>query len=200
MFNQIKPAVLMLLLITIVTGLVYPLLTTALAQVLFPAKANGSLIERDGKLVGSRLIGQNFSEAKYFWGRLSATAPYPYNAAASSGSNLGPLNPALADAAKARIDALAKADAATGAGTPARPVPIDLMPIDLITASGSGLDPHISVAAAEFQLARVARARGIPQAQVRDRIAAHTKGKWLGVFGEPHVNVLELNLDLDAMK
>ncbi len=197
MFKQIKPAVLMLLFITIVTGLVYPMLTTALAQVLFPAKANGSLIERDGKVVGSRLIGQNFTEAKYFWGRLSATAPFAYNAAASGGSNLGPLNPALESAARARLDALAKADAGSTAGTAA---PARAAPIDLITSSGSGLDPHISVAAAEFQLARVARARNLPEATVRARLDAHTEGKWLGVFAAARVNVLELNLDLDALK
>ncbi len=197
MFKQIKPAVLMLLFVTIVTGLVYPMLTTALAQLLFPARANGSLIERDGKVVGSRLIGQNFTEPKYFWGRLSATAPFAYNASASGGSNLGPLNPALESAARARLDALAKVDAGSTAGAAA---PARAVPLDLITSSGSGLDPHISVAAAEFQLARVARTRKLPEAAVRARLDAHTEGKWLGVFAAPRVNVLELNLDLDALK
>jgi len=194
MSKQLKPAILMLLLFTVVTGLIYPLLTTGVAQLVFPREANGSLIEQDGKLVGSALIGQQFSEPRYFWGRLSAAGTYPYNASASGGSNFGPLNPALADSAKARMDALAKADLDAGVKQERA------VPIDLITASGSGLDPHISVAAAEYQLARVASARKLGAAKVRELVAANTEGKWLGIFGDARVNVLKLNLSLDAMK
>jgi K+-transporting ATPase ATPase C chain len=187
--KQIRPALAMLVLLTAVTGVAYPLLVTALAQVLFPAQANGSLIVKDGKPAGSALIGQPFDDPKYFWSRLSATAPAAYNGAASSGSNLGPLNDTLTDAIKGRIDALKAAD-------PSNPLPI---PVDLVTASGSGLDPHISPAAARYQLARVARTRGLPEATVRDLVARHTSGRQWGVLGEPAVNVLELNLALDTL-
>jgi K+-transporting ATPase ATPase C chain len=155
--------------------------------VAFPRQANGSLIERDGRTVGSSWIGQPFSDPRYFWGRLSATAP-AYNAGASSGSNYGPLNPALHDAVKGRIEALRAAD-------PEATLPV---PVDLVTASGSGLDPHISAASAEYQVRRVARARGLPLERVREQIARHTSGRFLGMIGEPVVNVLELNLSLDA--
>ena len=188
MVKELKPALLMLLAFTILTGLVYPLLVTGLAQVIFPHRANGSLIERDGKVIGSELIGQPFSGGKYFWSRPSATSPYPYNAAASSGSNQGPLNPALADAVAARIKALREGDSANTAS----------VPVDLVTASGSGLDPHISPAAAEYQVNRVARERKMDAAQVRTLVAQHTEGRQLGILGEARVNVLELNLALDA--
>ena len=195
MLNQVRPALVMLLLFTIVTGGVYPIAMTALAQALFPDQANGSLIVRDGQPIGSALVGQAFDAPEYFWGRLSATATYPYNAfnadnlTASSGSNWGPLNPALVDAAQARIDALRAADPANTA----------LIPVDLVTASGSGLDPHISPAAALYQVARVAAARGLGQAEVRQLVSAHTQGRQWGFLGEPRVNVLELNLALDAL-
>jgi K+-transporting ATPase ATPase C chain len=168
----------------------YPLLVTGVARLAFPAAASGSLIVMDGKPIGSELIGQNFTEPKYFWGRPSATAPQPYNAAASSGSNLGPLNPALAAAVKARIDALRAAD-------PGNPRPV---PIDLVTASASGLDPHISPAAADYQAERVARSRQLDPQTVRQLIAQHSEGPDLGVFGEPRVHVLRLNLALDATR
>lgn len=184
----LRPAVVMLLILSLLTGLVYPLLTTVAAQALFPAQAGGSLILRDGKPVGSALIGQSFSEPKYFWGRLSATGPVPYNAAASSGSNYGPLHPALLDAAKARLQALKDAD-------PENTAPV---PVDLITASGSGLDPEISLAAAQYQRDRVAQARGLAPDQVQALIDAHAASRWLGFLGEPRVNVLALNLALDA--
>jgi len=187
--KQLRPAIVSLALLTILTGVVYPAAVTVVAQVLFPAQANGSLIMKDGKPVGSALIGQPFDDPKYFWSRLSATSPVAYNGAASSGSNLGPLNDALVDAVKGRIDALKAAD-------PDNTQPI---PVDLVTASGSGLDPHISPAAAAYQLARVARVRGVPAATVRDVVARHTTGRQWGVFGEPVVDVLELNLALDAL-
>jgi potassium-transporting ATPase KdpC subunit len=187
--KELKPAFLMLVVFTVLTGLVYPFLVTGLAQVLFPRQANGSLIERDGKVVGSALIGQPFSSPKYFWPRPSATAPYPYNAGASSGSNQGPLNPALTDAVAARIQALREAD-------PQNTAPV---PVDLVTASGSGLDPQVSPAAAEYQVNRVARARGLDPGKVRALVAASTQGRQLGVLGEPGVNVLRLNLALDAL-
>ncbi|XQU68619.1 potassium-transporting ATPase subunit KdpC [Cupriavidus sp. H18C1] len=171
------------------TGLLYPAVVTGLAQGLFPHHAAGSLIVKDGRTIGSALIGQPFSEPRYFWGRLSATAPMPYNAAASGGSNLGPSNPALADAARARIEALRTAD-------PGNTAPV---PVDLVTASGSGLDPHISPAAAEYQAARVARARGLPLERVRQLIAANTDRPALAVLGDAGVNVLRLNLALDAL-
>lgn len=194
MMKQLKPATLMLLLMTVVTGLMYPLLVTGVAQLVFPREANGSLIEKDGKLVGSALIGQQFTEPRYFWGRLSGAGTYPYNASASGGTNLGPLNPAVADAAKARIDALKKAEQDAGV-VHGKPVPIDL-----VTASGSGLDPHISVAAAEYQVPRVAKVRGIAEEKVRALVAEYTTASWLGVFGDPYVNVLKVNLALDTAK
>lgn len=184
----LRPALTLFVLLSLLTGLAYPLAVTALAQLAFPASANGSLVVRDGQVVGSSLIGQSFSEAKHFWGRPSATAPMPYNAANSSGSNLGPTNPALSAAVQARIAALRAADPGNTA----------LVPVDLITASASGLDPHISRAAADFQLARVSRARGLPEAPLRALLDAHTQGPWLGFIGEPRLNVLLLNLALDA--
>jgi potassium-transporting ATPase KdpC subunit len=188
MLSQLRPALVILGLMTLLTGVAYPLLVTGVAQAAFPRQANGSLVERDGKAVGSSLIGQAFSEPKHFWGRLSATSPVPYNAAASSGSNYGPLKSALIDAAKARIDELHRADPeATG------PVPVDL-----VTTSGSGLDPHISPAAADYQVRRVAKARGMDEARVRTLVAAHTENRPMGVLGEPVVNVLELNIALDG--
>jgi len=190
MLRTFKDALLMLAALTVVTGVVYPLIVTGIAQGLFPAQANGSLIERDGKAVGSALIGQPFSDPKYFWSRASATSPMPYNAGASSGSNQGPLNPALADAVKGRMAALRAAD-------PDNKAPV---PVDLVTASASGLDPHISPAAAEYQVARVAKVRGIEPAKVRALVAEHTEDRQLGFLGEPRVNVLELNLALDALR
>jgi len=187
MLKELKPALLMLALLTVLTGGVYPLLVTGIAQGLFPHQANGSLIEQDGKVVGSELIGQPFSDPKYFWGRPSATGPVAYNASASSGSNLGPLNPALEEAVKVRIDALKASD-------PANTTPI---PVDLVTASGSGLDPHISPAAARWQAPRIARIRGLSEAGVMQFIDAHTEGRQLGLLGEPRVNVLTLNEALD---
>jgi K+-transporting ATPase ATPase C chain len=180
----------MLLSLTVLTGLAYPLAVTGLAQIIFPSRANGSIVLRDGQAVGSSLIGQEFTDPRYFWGRPSATSPVPYNAAASSGSNLGPLNPALAEAVAARVAALRAAD-------PGNTAPV---PIDLVTASGSGLDPHISIAAAEYQVARVARARGMSQDSVRDLVTQATEGRQLGVLGEPRVNVLTLNLGLDRLR
>ena len=191
---QLRPALVSLALLTLLTGLIYPLLVTGLAQLIFPRQANGSLIVQNGQLVGSSLIGQAFDDPKYFWGRLSATGTYPYNAfnaenlTASSGSNYGPLNPALLTMVQARIDALKKAD----------PMNTKPIPVDLVTASGSGLDPHISPAAAAYQLDRVARARGLDPAVVQQLIDQHTQGRDLGLLGEPRVNVLELNLALDA--
>ena len=179
-----------LLIFTILTGLVYPLVVTGISQLVFPRQANGSLIVSNGQTVGSTLIGQQFDDPKYFWGRLSATGPYPYNAAASSGSNLGPTNPALLDAVKARIAALQTAD----------PSNTQLIPVDLVTASGSGLDPDISVAAALYQLPRVARLRGLTESALRTLVDQHTAGRTFGFLGEPRVNVLELNLALDALK
>ncbi len=196
MSSQIRPALVSLLLLTLLTGIAYPLLVTGIAQVVFPRQANGSLIMTDGQVVGSSLIGQAFDDPKYFWGRLSATGTFSYNSfnadnlTASSGSNYGPLNPALLQAVQGRIDALKAAD-------PNNTLPI---PGDLVTASGSGLDPEISPAAAEYQVARVARARGLDVAAVRQLVAQYTKGRDLGILGESRVNVLELNLALDRMK
>lgn len=184
----LRPALMLFVLLSLLTGIVYPLVVTGVAQLAWGDAANGSLIVRDGRLVGSRLIGQPFGDAKHFWSRLSATSPMAYNAGASSGSNLGPLNPALADAVKSRVEALRAADTGNGAAIPA----------DLVTASASGLDPHISRAAADYQVARVARARGLPEADVRALVERHTEGRWLGFLGEPRINVLELNLALDA--
>jgi K+-transporting ATPase ATPase C chain len=189
MLKELKPALLMLALLTLFTGGVYPLLVTGIAQGLFPHQANGSLIEQNGKVVGSEHIGQPFSDPKYFWGRPSATGPLPYNAGASSGSNLGPLNPMLEKAVKARIDALKAAD-------PAQTAPI---PVDLVTASASGLDPHISPAAARWQAPRIARLRGLSEAEVTQLIDAHTEGRQLGLLGEPRVNVVALNMALDDL-
>ena len=187
---SLRPAVVLFLLLTALTGFIYPLVVTGLAQLFFPQQAAGSLVMRNGHAVGSRLIGQSFSDPRNFWGRPSATTPQPYNGTASSGSNLGPLNPALLDAVKPRIAALRAAD-------PGNDAPV---PVDLVTASGSGLDPEISVAAADYQAARIARARGLAPERVRALIAQHTEGRLLGVLGEPRVNVLELNLALDALK
>ena len=186
--NQLRPALASLALLTLVTGVAYPLVVTGIAQALFPHQANGSLIVRDGAPVGSELIGQPFDDPKYFWSRLSATAPIGFNGAASSGSNLGPLNDGLSEAIQARIDALRAAD----------PGNRDPIPVDLVTASGSGLDPHISPAAARFQTARVARARDLPLGTVEGLVATHTRGRQLGFLGEPVVDVLALNLALDA--
>jgi K+-transporting ATPase ATPase C chain len=185
----LRPALVLFLLLSLVTGLAYPLLVTGVAQVAFPQAANGSLVVRDGTVVGSQLIGQAFTAPRYFWSRPSATSPAPYNAANSSGSNLGPLNPALADAVKTRIAALRSAD-------PGNTAPV---PVDLVTASASGLDPHISRAAADYQLARVARVRGLTPEAVRGLVERHTEGAWLGFIGEPRVNVLALNMALDAV-
>ena len=190
MKNIVRPALVLFLVLTLITGLAYPLLVTGAAQVLFPAEANGSLVVRNGKVVGSALIGQNFSQSGHFWGRPSATSPMPYNAAASSGSNLGPLNPALTDAVKGRVDALRAAD-------PGNSAPV---PVDLVTASASGLDPHISPAAARFQIARVARARQLAPGQIEQLVAQATEQPLLRLLGEPRVHVLRLNLALDALR
>jgi K+-transporting ATPase ATPase C chain len=188
MFSQFRPAIVSFLVLTVITGLLYPLAVTAVAQVAFPSQANGSLIMKNGKAVGSTLIGQQFDDPKYFWGRLSATAPFPYNATASSGSNLGPTNKALTDEVQARIDALHQAD-------PGNTAPI---PVDLVTSSGSGLDPNISPAAADYQVNRVAEARGMDPAKVRALVTQYTEGRQFGIFGEPRVNALQLNLALDG--
>jgi len=188
--SQLRPAVVLLVLLSVLTGIAYPLLVTGIAQTLMPAQANGSLVFRpDGQVAGSALIGQPFDDPKYFWGRLSATAPFAYNAAASSGSNLGPLNPALVEAAKGRADALRAAD--PGNATP--------IPVDLVTSSGSGLDPHISPAAARWQVPRVARTRGLDAPALEALVARHVEPRQWGFFGEARVNVLALNLALDAM-
>ncbi len=184
-----RPALVLFVLFTLLTGVVYPLLVTAVAQTTFPHQANGSLIEHEGMIIGSELIGQPFSDPAYFWSRPSATTPYPYNAAASAGSNLAASNPALTAQAQARIAALQAAD-------PGNPLPI---PVDLVTASGSGLDPHISVAAAQYQANRVAEARGLPITEVNKLIEANTDGRFLGLPGEPRINVLKLNLALDNL-
>jgi len=190
MTSLFRPAIVLFVILTVITGIVYPLVVTGIGQALFAHQANGSLILEGGKPIGSTLIGQSFTAPKYFWSRPSATTPQPYNGSGSTGSNLGPLNPALLDAVRQRIDALHAAD-------PGNQAPI---PVDLVTASASGLDPEISVAAADYQAARVARVRGLPESSVRALIAAHTEGRLLGVLGEPRVNVLELNLALDALK
>jgi K+-transporting ATPase ATPase C chain len=195
--GQFRPAIVALVVLTLITGIIYPLIVTGFAQVMFPYQANGSImLGKDGKPLGSELIGQQFDDPKYFWGRLSATGPVPYTAfnadklTGSSGSNYGPLNPALKDAVQARIDALKAAD-------PGNTAPI---PVDLVTASGSGLDPHISPAAATYQVSRVAKARGLDEAKVRALVAQYTEGRQLGFLGESHVNVLELNLALDSLR
>jgi K+-transporting ATPase ATPase C chain len=188
MNNVIRPALVLFALLSALTGLAYPLAVTGAAKALFPSQAAGSLVVQGGTTVGSSLIGQNFSDPKHFWGRPSATAPQPYNAIASGGSNLGPLNPALADAVKQRIEALRAADPGNAAA----------VPVDLVTASASGLDPDISPAAAHYQAQRVARLRGLPPEQVNALIASHTQAPLWGWLGEPRVNVLALNLALDA--
>ncbi len=191
MQTLIRPAVSLFILLSLITGVLYPGIVTLLAQLAFPVEANGSLIRDDqGTVVGSALIGQSFTDPKYFWSRPSATAPYPYNGGASGGSNLGPSNPALKAAVMARIDALRRADP----GNEGR------IPVDLVTASGSGLDPHISPAAADYQIGRVARARKLPKAKVEELVRAHTEARTFGVLGEPRVNVLPLNRALDALR
>jgi K+-transporting ATPase ATPase C chain len=193
---QLRPAFFMLLIFTVITGVIYPLAVTGIAQVVFPHQANGSLIMVNGKAVGSELIGQQFDEPKYFWGRISETGTFAYNAfnaenlTGSSGSNFGPLNPDLTKMVQARIDALKAAD-------PENTLPI---PVDLVTSSGSGLDPHISIAAAMYQVHRVAQARGLSDSQVKTLVDKYTQGRQLGFLGEPTVNFLELNLALDAAK
>ena len=177
----------MLLVLTLITGVAYPLLVTGIADLVFPNQANGSLIYQNGKLVGSAFIGQPFDDPKYFWSRLSATDPFPYNAAASSGSNLGPTNEALMKAVEARVQALRQADSSN----------VQPIPVDLVTASGSGLDPHISPAAALYQVPRVARMRNLEESVVRLLVEKHIEGRQLGFLGEPRVNVLKLNLELD---
>ena len=197
--KHIRPAIVMIITMTVILGLIYPLLMTGIAQAVFPYQANGSLIEKDGKVIGSALIGQSFTSDKYFHGRMSATsAPdpkdpsktvsAPYNAANSSGSNLGPTSKTLVDRVKSDAETLAKEN-------PNTPIPSDL-----VTTSASGLDPDITPAGALFQVPRVAKARGLPEDQVRQLVEAHTTGRTLGIIGEPHVNVLQLNLALEAMK
>jgi K+-transporting ATPase ATPase C chain len=195
MLAQLRAAVVSLLALTVVTGIAYPLLVTGIAQAAFPHQANGSLIVKDGKTLGSSLVGQSFDDPKYFWGRLSATTdsnskPLAYNAASSYASNLGPTNPALVDEVKGRIDALKAADPEAG----------EPIPVDLVTSSGSGLDPDISPAAAAYQVRRVARARGLDEGRVKALVIEHTSDRQLGFLGEPRVNVLELNLALDALR
>lgn len=189
MFSQLRPALVAFVALAIITGIFYPFTITLIAQLAFPSQANGSLIAQNGTVVGSALIGQHFDDPKYFWSRPSATSPVAFNAGASGGSNLGPTNPALLEQVQARIEALRAADPDTTA-------PI---PVDLVTASASGLDPHISIAAANYQIARVARIRGLDVARVRDLVAQYTEGRTLGVLGEARVNVLQLNLALDGI-
>ncbi|MFI5339897.1 MAG: potassium-transporting ATPase subunit KdpC [Candidatus Methylomirabilales bacterium] len=190
MLKHLRPTLVALLLFTAITGVVYPLVVTGITQVIFPRQANGSLIMKDGKAVGSELIGQPFDDPKYFWGRPSATSPFAYNAGASGGSNLGPTNPDLQKQIQGRIEALRAAD-------PGNTAPI---PVDLVTTSGSGLDPHISPAAALYQVRRVATARGLGEDAVRNLVEQQVEGRQFGFLGEPRVNVLKLNLALDALK
>jgi K+-transporting ATPase ATPase C chain len=190
MTKLLRNAVMLLLLMTVITGVLYPLAATGLAQLIFPHQANGSLIVKDGKPVGSALIGQSFTDPKYFWGRPSTTTPQADNGTNSGGSNLGPTNPALTDAVKQRMVALRAAD-------PGNTAPV---PVDLVTASGSGLDPEISPAAAQYQLARVAKARGLGTAHLKALVSEYTRSRQLGLLGEPRVNVLQLNLALDAVQ
>jgi len=187
--SQFRPAGVALALFTLITGVFYPLVVAGIAQIAFPHQANGSLMVQNGQTIGSELIGQPFDDPRYFWGRPSATSPFPYNGAASSGSNLGPDNPALLEAVKARIEALKAAD-------PENPLPV---PVDLVTASGSGLDPNISVSAALYQVSRVARARGLSEQALRDLVNQYTDARQFGILGEPRVKVLELNLALDRL-
>ncbi len=189
MIRMIRNTLMSLLLFTVITGFIYPLAVTGLAQVIFPGQANGSIITKNGKPVGSELLGQQFEDPKYFWGRLSATTPYPYNGGSSSGSNLGPNNPDLMKAVQARIQALREAD----------PGNTTKIPVDLATASGSGLDPHISPVAAAYQVQRIAKLRGVDEAKVSALVAANTEGRQFGFLGEPVVNVLKLNLALDDL-
>ena len=189
MMKIIRPTIVSLFVFTVITGVIYPLGVTGIAQLIFPVQANGSIIVNNGKPAGSVLIGQPFDDPKYFWGRLSATAPFPYNSAASSGSNLAQSNPALVEQAKARISALRNPD----------PQAPELVPADLATASGSGLDPHISPASAAYQVHRVAKVRGIDEAIVGALVAANTEDRQLGIIGEPVVNVLKMNLALDEL-
>jgi K+-transporting ATPase ATPase C chain len=188
--SRFRAAVVLFGLLSLVTGIVYPLVVTGLAQAALPRQANGSLIEGDGHVLGSTLVGQPFDDPKYFWGRLSATSPAPYNAGASSGSNFGPMNKALADAVKARVHALRAADPENSAA----------IPVDLVTASGSGLDPHISPAAAAYQVSRVAGARGLSEARIGELVAQATEDRQFGLLGEPRVNVLLLNMTLDGVR
>jgi potassium-transporting ATPase KdpC subunit len=190
MLKQLKPALIIFGLLAVLTGLVYPGVITGLAQLIFPHQANGSLITQNGQVVGSELIGQQFTDPKYFWGRLSATGSYPYNASSSGGSNFSALNPALQQAVQQRLSDLKAAD-------PGNTLPV---PVDLVTASGSGLDPNISLEAAQYQASRVARLRGLTLSQVQTLIDKYTTGRFLGFIGEARVNVLELNLALDAIK
>lgn len=190
MAQQLRPAISLFIVMSLLTGIAYPAMITAIAQLLFPVTAGGSLIVKDGKPVGSSLVGQNFADPKYFWGRPSATAPYPYNGGASAGSNLGPLNPALTDAVSARMEALKEAD-------PGNMLPV---PVELVTASGSGLDPDIGVVAAEYQVDRVARARKLNVDVVRELVRQHVQPRQLGFLGEARVNVLRLNLALDESR
>jgi potassium-transporting ATPase KdpC subunit len=187
LLKQLRTSISAIVFMTIITGVLYPLVITGLAQLVFPGKANGSMIERDGRVLGSALIGQQFYNPKYFWSRLSTTSPYAYNASASTGSNYGPLNPALQDAVNKRVLDLRKMDSLN-----TQPIPIDL-----VTASASGLDPHISISAASYQAARVARTRGLSEQQVRAILNQYTEGRIFGILGEPRVNVLQLNLALD---
>jgi K+-transporting ATPase ATPase C chain len=186
-FKSARTAIITIALFTLITGVVYPLLVTGVAQAVFPGKANGSFLKKEGRVVGSELIGQPFSDPKYFWSRPSATSPFAYNAAASTGSNYGPLNPALLEGAKKRIQDLRAADTLN----------MQPIPVDLVTASGSGLDPHISVQAANYQIGRVARSRNLAEGKVRLLVEHNTEGRQLGFLGEPRVNVLKLNLALD---
>jgi K+-transporting ATPase ATPase C chain len=190
MGRQLRPALVLLGLLSLVTGVLYPLVITVVAQLVFPNEANGSLIARDGQVIGSTLIGQLFDDPRYFWGRLSATGPTPYNAAASSGSNYGPLNPALTEMVQKRIDALHTAD----------PENTDPIPVDLVTASASGLDPHISPAAAYYQVPRIAHERGLDETVVRELVQDHIENRQFGILGEPRVNVLKLNVALDGLE
>lgn len=190
MWDHLKTATLMLIVLTVITGAIYPLLVTGIAQLAFPHQANGSLLVQHGHAIGSELIGQQFSDPRYFWSRPSATTPVPYNAEASAGSNLGTLNPALTEAIAARVKALREAD----------PGNTHAVPVELVTASGSGLDPQISPAAADYQVDRVARVRGLDPARVRQLVAGHTQARQLGFLGEPRVNLLSLNLALDELQ